>query len=78
MLRTLLLAGAVIACAMFGHVATSSANSPGGRAASRICTIPTGIALSHGDETPSLPYPDMYIKDHVVPNGPDDKLISAG
>ena len=78
MLRTLLLAGAVIACAMFGCVVTSSADSPGGRAAPRICTIPTGIVLSHSDETPSLPHPDMYIKDHVVPDGPDDKLISAG
>ena len=43
-----------------------------------IYTIPTNIVLSKGDETPSIPHPDMYLEDHVVANGPDDMLVSGG
>ena len=34
--------------------------------------------LTQGDETPSIPHPDMYLEDHVVANGPDDMLVSGG
>jgi len=40
--------------------------------------INSNIVLTHGDETPSIPHPDMYVEDHVVPNGPDDMLVSGG
>jgi ribose transport system substrate-binding protein len=43
-----------------------------------IYMIPTNIVLSKGDETPSIPHPDMYLEDHVVANGPDDMLVSGG
>jgi ribose transport system substrate-binding protein len=41
-------------------------------------TINSTIALSHGDETPSIPHPDMYIDQHLVADGPDDMLVSGG
>ena len=31
-----------------------------------IYTINTTIVLTHGDETPSIPHPDMYVDQHVV------------
>jgi ribose transport system substrate-binding protein len=31
-----------------------------------IYTINSTIALTHGDETPSIPHPDMYVDQHVV------------
>ena len=43
-----------------------------------IYTINSTIALTHGDETPSIPHPDMYVDQHVVPDGPDDMLVSGG
>jgi ribose transport system substrate-binding protein len=43
-----------------------------------IYMIPTNIVLSKGDETPSIPHPDMHLEDHVVANGPDDMLVSGG
>jgi ribose transport system substrate-binding protein len=41
-------------------------------------TINSNIVLTHGDETPSIPHPDMYVEQHVVPDGPDDMLVSGG
>ena len=35
-------------------------------------TINSNIVLTHGDETASIPHPDMYVEQHVVPDGPDD------
>jgi ribose transport system substrate-binding protein len=49
-----------------------------GAAVPCIYSIPTNIVLSHGDETPSIPHPDMYLEDHVMPNAPDDMLVSGG
>jgi ribose transport system substrate-binding protein len=43
-----------------------------------IYQINSDIVLSKGDETASIPHPDMYLEDHVVPNGPDDMLVSGG
>jgi ribose transport system substrate-binding protein len=43
-----------------------------------IYTINSNIVLTHGDETPSIPRPDMYVEQHVVPDGPDDMLVSGG
>jgi ribose transport system substrate-binding protein len=43
-----------------------------------IYTVPTSIVLSHGDETPSVPHPDMYLDQYAVLNGPDDMLVSSG
>jgi ribose transport system substrate-binding protein len=43
-----------------------------------IYTINSTIALTHGDETPSIPHPDMYVDQHVVADGPDDMLVSGG
>ena len=41
--------------------------------------IPGLVALiSRGDETPSLPHPDLYIDQMVVPDGPPDMLITGG
>ena len=34
--------------------------------------------LTHGYETASIPHPDMYVEQHVVPDGPDDMLVSGG
>ncbi|MDQ0469883.1 ABC transporter substrate-binding protein [Labrys wisconsinensis] len=44
------------------------------------CTtqINAQIGLSRGDETPSLPHPDLYIDQMVVPDGPPDMLITGG
>jgi ribose transport system substrate-binding protein len=43
-----------------------------------IYTINSNIVLTHGDETPSIPHPDMYAEQHVVADGPDDMLVSGG
>lgn len=43
-----------------------------------ITTINSQIALSHGDETPSVPHPDLYLEDLVDANGPPDKLVTGG
>ncbi len=44
------------------------------------CTtqINAQIGLSRGDETPSLPHPDLYIDQMVVPDEPPDMLITGG
>jgi ribose transport system substrate-binding protein len=43
-----------------------------------VYTINSNIVLTHGDETPSIPKPDMYANEHIVPDGPDDMLVSGG
>jgi ribose transport system substrate-binding protein len=44
------------------------------------CTtqINAQIALTHGDETSSVPHPDLYIDQMVQPEGPPDALITGG
>ena len=44
------------------------------------CTtqINAQIGLTHGDETPSVPHPDSYIDQMVVPDGPPDMLVTGG
>jgi ribose transport system substrate-binding protein len=44
------------------------------------CTtqINAQIGLTHGDETPSVPHPDMYIDQMVEPDMPADALITGG
>jgi len=43
-----------------------------------IYTINSNIVLTHGDETPSISHPDKYVDQHVIPDGPDDMLVSGG
>lgn len=43
-----------------------------------VTQINAQIALSHGDETASIPHPDTYIDQMVVPDGPADMLITGG
>jgi ribose transport system substrate-binding protein len=43
-----------------------------------VYTINSNIVLTRGDETPSIPRPDMYVEQHIVPDGPDDMLVSGG
>ena len=44
------------------------------------CTtqINAQIGLTHGDETPSIPHPDLYIDQMVDANGPPDMLVTGG
>ena len=41
-------------------------------------TISSNIVLTRGDETASVPHPDLYLEDHAVMDGPDDMLVSGG
>jgi ribose transport system substrate-binding protein len=45
---------------------------------SKIYEINTQISVTRGDETPSIPKPDLYIDQIVVASGPADMLISGG
>jgi ribose transport system substrate-binding protein len=40
--------------------------------------INSQIAVTHGDETASVPHPDLYVDQMVVPDGPADMLITGG
>ena len=44
------------------------------------CTtqINAQIALTRGDETPSVPHPDLFVDQMVVPDGPADMLVTGG
>jgi ribose transport system substrate-binding protein len=49
-----------------------------GAAVPKIFEINTQIGLTRGDETPSVPKPDLYIDQMVVKNGPADMLVTGG
>jgi ribose transport system substrate-binding protein len=44
----------------------------------KIYEINSQIGITRGDETPSIPRPDLYIDQMVVPSGPADMLITGG
>jgi ribose transport system substrate-binding protein len=64
--------------AMMGVALDVSLKLLSGASVPCIYTINSNIVLTHGDETPSIPRPDMYVEQHVVPDGPDDMLVSGG
>jgi ribose transport system substrate-binding protein len=43
-----------------------------------VTQINAQIGLTHGDETASIPHPDVYIDQMVVTDGPADMLITGG
>ena len=43
-----------------------------------VTQINAQIGVTHGDETPSVPHPDLYVDQMVVPDGPADMLITGG
>jgi len=64
--------------AMGGHAIESALKVLAGSSVPCITQINAQIGLTHGDETPSIPRPDLYVVEMVVPEGPADMLITGG
>jgi ribose transport system substrate-binding protein len=64
--------------AMGGQAIETALKVLAGAKVACITQINAQIGLTHGDETPSIPRPDLYIDQMVDANGPPDELITGG
>lgn len=64
--------------AMYGLAIETALKVLAGSKVACVTQINAQIGLTHGDETPSVPHPDLYIDQMVEPDMPADALITGG
>ena len=64
--------------AMYGLAIETALKVLAGAKVACVTQINAQIAVTHGDETASVPHPDLYVDQMVEPDAPADALITGG